>query len=234
MVADQLKKFKVEVDTLISNGVETNEAITQILRRIIGEIDYIIFNGNNYSDEWVVEAEKRGLKNIKSTPEALEVYLRPESLKLFIENNVFNETEVRSRYNIYVEEYTKKIEIESLLIEEIALTQIIPAVIKYQNKLIDNVKTLIQIGLKEEAEVNKPIISQISNHLSIFQKLIAEMKVARENAHHLENEGEIAKSFHRDVKHYFDLIRKQADSLEMLVDDKEWPLTKYRELLFLN
>ncbi len=234
MMADQLKQFKADVDEIIETGKEADKAIREVLQRYITESENIIFNGNNYSEEWVEEAKSRGLSNIKSTPDALEVFLRQESKDLFIENGVFNEAELISRYNVSIEEYIKKIEIESLLIEEIANTLIIPNVVQYQNYLISNVLDLIKIGMENEANVIKPTITRISNHLSSMMSNIGAMRISREEAHLLSTEANTAKAFFSNIKPYFDKIRKEADALELIVDDKHWPLPKYRELLFLN
>lgn len=234
MVADQLVKFKKEVDKLISSGEETMSAIRIVLKNTASDLDNIIFNGNNYSEEWVDEAASRGLKNIKSTPEALEIYLTEESKRLFIDNGIYNEAEIIARYNVYVEEYIKKLDIESRIISEMATTQIIPAVIQYQSKLIHNVQDLISIGLDEEANLIKPMIKSISHSLKEMQRLIEEMKAEKNKAHHLPTESDTAKAFFDKVKPYFDLIRKHADELEKTTDDATWPLPKYRELLFLS
>lgn len=234
MMADQLKQFKADVDELIETGDSVEGSITKVLQRYIVESENVIFNGNNYSEDWVQEAESRGLNNIKSTPEALEVFLRQESQDLFIENGVFTESELIARYNVSIEEYIKKIEIESLLIEEISNTQIIPNVVQFQNVLIGNVQNLMQIGMENEANVIRPTITRISNHLSNMMSNIGAMRIAREESHTLLKESDIAKAFNSQVKPYFDKIRKDADSLEMMVDDQHWPLPKYRELLFLN
>jgi glutamine synthetase len=234
MMADQLKQFKADVDELIETGESVEGSITKVLQRYIVESENVIFNGNNYSEDWVQEAESRGLNNIKSTPEALEVFLRQESQDLFIENGVFTESELIARYNVSIEEYIKKIEIESLLIEEISNTQIIPNVVQFQNVLIGNVQNLMQIGMENEANVIRPTITRISNHLSNMMSNIGAMRIAREESHTLLKESDIAKAFNSQVKPYFDKIRKDADSLEMMVDDQHWPLPKYRELLFLN
>ncbi len=234
MVADQLVKFKKEVEVLIESGEETNSAIKIVLKKLASDLDNIIFNGNNYSEEWVDEAASRGLKNIKSTPEALEIYLTEESKKLFIDNGIYNESEIIARYNVYVEEYIKKLDIESRIISEMATTQIIPAVIEYQSKLIHNVQDLISIGMDEEANIIKPMIKSISHSLKEMQRLIEEMKHEKHIAHHLPKESDTAKAFFEKVKPYFDLIRKHADELEKTTDDATWPLPKYRELLFLN
>jgi glutamine synthetase len=148
IMADQLAKFKVEVDAKIKKGVEKDEAIFQVLRDYIFSTKKILFEGNGYGEEWVKEAKKRGLSNIKSTPEALKIFMRKDVVKLFESNNIMNEREQHARYEIQLETYMKKIQIESRLVGEIAMGTIIPSAIAYQSRLIENVK-----GLKEIASM---------------------------------------------------------------------------------
>ncbi len=234
MVATQLINFKKEVDTLISSGDSKEIAIAKVLRSYLNESEAIIFNGDNYSEEWVVEAEHRGLPNIKTTPEALAELLSNEAKELFVENHIFTERELDARYNIYIEEYIKKIEIESLLVEELANTHIVPAVIGYQNQLISNAQGLIAIGLSGESEVMKSTISKISEHLQGAMSKVREMAEARHHAHDSHSHSETAFDFCLKVKPLCDAIRSHVDALEQIVDDKSWPLPKYREMLFMH
>ena len=144
IMANQLIQFKHEIDAQIKKGVDKDEAIFKILREYITASKKILFEGNGYSEEWVKEAKKRGLSNIKTTPEALKVFARKEVVKLFEQNNIMSEREQHARYEIQLETYTKKIQIESRILGEISLESIIPSALKYQNLLIENIK-----GLKE-------------------------------------------------------------------------------------
>jgi glutamine synthetase len=234
IVADQLKKFKKDVDTLLESGTPQDEAIETTLRNYYKETEKIVFNGDNYSEEWVKEAEKRGLPNIKSTPEALEVYLKKESCDLFTSNGLFTKEEVQARYNVFIEEYIHKLDIEAVLIEEIANTQIIPAVVKYQNEILDNVERMKRIGLNIESENHKNKLIQISEHLEIMLQSLNSMEDERKIAKSLDTEGEKARHYFYKVKPFFEIIRNHADRLELLVDDRYWPLPKYRELLFMH
>lgn len=146
IMANQLNIFKKDVDALIKKGVEKDEAIFKVLRDYIIATKKILFEGNGYSEEWVKEARKRGLSNIKTTPEALKVFARKEFIKLFEENNIMSEREQHARYEIQLETYVKKIQIESRLMGEIALEQILPAAVKYQNILIENIKGIHEIS----------------------------------------------------------------------------------------
>ncbi|TAL57748.1 MAG: glutamine synthetase type III [Bacteroidetes bacterium] len=146
IMADQLVKFKHEVDAKIKKGVEKDEAIFQVLRDYISGTKNILFEGNGYGEEWVKEAKKRGLSNIKSTPEALKIFTRKEVIKLFKQNNIMTEREQHARYEIQLETYMKKIQIESRMIGEIAMGSIIPSAVKYQTMLIENVRGLQEIA----------------------------------------------------------------------------------------
>ena len=233
ILADQLTVFKASIDKRLENGEEKEKAIRDELKKILKESEKIIFNGDGYSEEWVKEAEKRGLPHLRSTPEALKHYISEKTISLFARQNIYNKKEVYSRYNIYVEEYINKIDIESRLIDEIATTMLIPASIKYQNKLIENVKNLQSIGITSKTENLKSLINNISDDINNILTNIDLMKIERENANKLDH-SETALAYHYKVKPYFDIIRANADNLEMLVDDKSWPLPKYRELLFLH
>lgn len=233
IMADQLTNFKKSIDARIAKGEEKEQAIKSELKKILNESERIIFNGDGYSQEWVEEAERRGLPHLRSTPEALEHYITEKSISLFDRQNIYSKEEVYSRYNIFVEEYINKIDIESRLVDEIATTQIIPACVKYQNKLIDNVKKLMSIGLDPEAENLKKLIQNISENIKNVLENLDKMKEEREHARELDHSGS-AHAYHYKIKPYFDIIRQNADNLEMLVEDKYWPLPKYRELLFLH
>lgn len=234
IVADQLNQFKADVDEKVKSGSELTSAIEEVLREVLISCEKRIFNGNNYSDEWVEEAKERGLSNIKSSPEALKHYLTESSLTLFERNQIFSKEEVQARYNVLVEEYINKLEIESILVKEIANTYIIPAVVSYQNELISNVKGLNDIGMNKESEIMKSKLSRISDNLDgmiiNLDKLDEETKLA----HNQASEADTAQAFFDKIKPLMDEVRKHADNLELLVDDKVWPLPKYRELLFLH
>ncbi|HEY4799709.1 MAG TPA: hypothetical protein VII99_11580, partial [Bacteroidia bacterium] len=163
IVADQLNEFKQDVDAQIIKGVDKDEAIFKTLREYIIATKKILFEGNGYSDEWVKEAKKRGLSNVKSTPDALKIFTRKEFVKLFEKNNIMTEREQHARYEIQLETYMKKIQIESRIIGEIALGIIIPSALKYQSALIENVK-----GLKEIAMGSAVASAKISSKKEIL------------------------------------------------------------------
>jgi len=235
IVAQQLNLFKAELDVEIEKGIKKEVAIISILRRYIKESKTILFEGNGYSQEWVVEAAKRGLANITTTPPALKSYLSAKSRKLFVENGIFNERELEARTEIYFEEYVKKVQIESRVVADLAMNHIIPTAVNYQNKLIINAKGLKELGLGEESyRASLEFIKEISERLSIIKGKTEEMVEARKVANNLEHSDQKAEAYCEKVIPFFEVIRYQVDKLELIVDDEDWPLPKYRELLFLR
>lgn len=234
IVADQLTDFKNSVENARNNNESIEETIKSELRKVLKESKNIIFNGNNYSAEWREEADRRGLPHIKSTPDAYDEYLSEKNIELFERNKVFNRNELLARYNVAMEEYCSKIDIEARLVEEISKAHIIPACVQYQNKLITNVKGLNSIGLTDESEVQKDLIREISSRLKNLNIYLSELNKVRKEAdaeHSLRPRGV---AYANVVKPLFDKIRNEADALELIVDDRDWPLPKYRELLFLH
>ena len=236
IVADQLIQFKKDVDALISENIDKDEAIFHILRNYIVESKKIRFEGNGYGDEWVKEAEKRGLSNIKTTPLALGAFVSKQTLDLFERNQILTEREQHARYDIYLETYTKKIQIESRVMANLAMSHIIPTAIKYQSSLIENVKGLKDImsepDFKKAGHIQLGMILEISEHINTIKTKVDEMVEARKKANAIAGVKKQAINYCDNVKCYFDVIRYHVDKLELLIDDESWPLPKYRELLF--
>jgi glutamine synthetase len=236
IVAKQLKAFKNEVDSLIDKkDLKKDEAIFNVLREYIKETKNILFEGDGYSEAWEIEAKKRGLSNHKTTPTALKAKVSKKALDLFMELNVMNHVEVEARYEIELEEYTKKIQIEGRVLGDIARNHVIPTAIRYQNTLIENVRGLKEIFGKEYEKIAKEQISlirEISSHIEGINTKVEEMTEARKKANALTDAQKMAEMYCDKVKPYFDVIRNHCDKLELLVDDEIWTLTKYRELLF--
>ncbi len=236
IVADQLVKFKREVDDLMEKGVEKDEAIFQVLRKCILDSKAIRFEGNGYGEEWVQEAAKRGLSNIKTTPEALAAFVSTKTLNIFVRHRIMNDREQHARYDIHLEIYIKKIQIESRVMADLALNHIIPTAIKYQSTLIDNVKGLKEImspaEFKKNASIQMEMITEISQHINNIKTNVDAMTEARKKANAIEDVKKQAVQYCEKVKAYFETIRYNVDKLEMIVDDESWPLPKYRELLF--
>jgi glutamine synthetase len=236
IVAKQLRDFKKEVDALIeSKSMKKDDAIFNILREYIKETKNILFEGDGYSEEWEQEAEKRGLSNHKTTPKALKAKVSKESLALFEELNVMNHVEMEARYEIELEEYAKKIQIEGRVLGDIARNHVIPTAIRYQNVLIENVKGLKEIFGSDYENIGREqitLIKEISEHIAAINSKVEEMTDERKKANTLDNAEAMAHAYCDKVKPYFDIIRNHCDKLELLVDDEIWTLTKYRELLF--
>jgi glutamine synthetase len=236
IVAKQLKDFKKEVDTLIeTKDLKKDEAIFNVLREYIKGTKNILFEGDGYSDAWEVEAKKRGLSNHKTTPTALKAKVSQKALDLFKDLNVMNHVEVEARYEIELEEYTKKIQIEGRVLGDIASNHVIPTAIRYQNTLIENVRGLKEIFGKDFEKIAKEqivLIKEISVHIEGIITKVDEMTEARKKANALTDAQKMAEMYCDKVKPYFEVIREHCDKLELLVDDEIWTLTKYRELLF--
>ena len=235
IVADQLKKFKHDVDKLIKKGEKKDLALLIVIKKYIKESKNIRFEGNGYSDDWEKEAATRGLANIKTTPKALDAFLSDKSDALFAESGVFSKREAHARHEILLESYYKKLQIEARVIGELVNNIIIPAAICYQSKLVENVKGLKDIGLNESTyKAQLDIINKISEHVNFIKSNVEEMIEARKQANTIEDSRDRAIQYDEKVKSYFQPIRYHADKLEQLVDDSLWPLPKFRELLFIK
>ena len=239
IVADQLHQFKTAVDGLMhTKKLDKDDAIFQILRQYIQQSKAIRFEGNGYSDAWKTEAQKRGLKNIPTTPGALDFYMSKNVLALFERQHILTHREQEARYEIFLETYTKKIQIESRIIADMVNNQIIPAAIAYQKVLVDNVNGMKQIMpasiFKTASEIQMAVIQEISTRTTIIQKSAEAMRQERKKANALSSSRKQAEAYCTRVKPYFDSIRYQVDKLEYIVDDQTWPLPKYREMLYLR
>ncbi|MFL0352147.1 glutamine synthetase III [Xanthomarina sp. GH4-25] len=236
IVANQLIEFKKEVDALIkSRGLKKDEAIFNILREYIKKSKNILFEGNGYGEAWEKEAKKRGLSNHKTTPEALKAKVSKKTLSLFEDLGVMNKVESISRYEIEMEEYVLHIQIEGRVLGDVARNHVVPIAVRYQNRLIKNVKGLKEIygtGFKKLAKEQMTLIEEISGHIESINSNVTKMTNERKVANNIENLEEKASAYCNKVKPIFDEIRYHCDKLELLVDDELWPLTKYRELLF--
>lgn len=236
IVADQLKKFKAEVDqSMAKNGVSAEEAIKGILRGYITETKRILFGGNGYGDEWKEEAKRRGLSNITTTPEALQAYLTPESQNLFVENGIFSHRELEARTEIRYETYVLRLQIEGRVMNELVSSYVIPAAVNYQKRLADNVNALKGMGLGASAyKAQSEIVEFLSNHINRVYELNEQMTSERAKANNLDHADKKAMAYCNNVKPMFDEIRECCDEIERVCDDAEWTLPKYRELLSLS
>jgi glutamine synthetase len=236
IMAETLKNFKKEVDALIEKGEKKEIAIMHVIREYIVSSEKVLFEGNNYSEEWEKEAKKRGLPNVKTTPLALDALVTEKAKHLFESNGVLNHVELEARHEIELEKYVKKVQIEARIMGELCTSHILPPSFKYQNTLIQNIIGIKEIGLKEPAFSNqKQILEKISEHISEISSQVSKMIDARKKANAITDSREKAIAYCDDVKGaFFDKIRYHVDKLEVLIDDSEWMLPKYREILFLR
>lgn len=238
IVAKQLREFKVEVDALIKKKeMKKDDAIFNVLRDYIKKSKNILFEGNGYGEAWRKEAEKRGLSNNRTTPEALKVKVSEKAIKIFEEMGVMNRIESESRYEIEMEDYILRIQIEGRVLGDIARNHIVPVAVQYQNRLIKNVTGLKKIygkDFKKFAQEQLNLIEDISGHISSINSDVTRMTDERRTANLIQDFEVRANDYCFKVKPLFDSIRYHCDKLELLVDDELWPMTKYRELLFTN
>jgi glutamine synthetase len=235
IMAEQLATFKKDTDALIKKGKKKEEAILEVIKGYYKASRNILFEGNGYSDEWVKEAKRRGLSNIKTTPEALNAYITPKSKKLFENNDVFNARELEARYEIMQEAYVKKIDIEAKVIGQLAISHVIPAALSYQQTLSTNVASLKALGLsKASYEAQLKFIEEISKYVKHIRESVEKMIAESDKAHHIADTHKRALAFCHKVKPLFDEIRKSSDALEFIIEDELWKLPKYRELLFIK
>ncbi|MDT0553300.1 glutamine synthetase III [Urechidicola vernalis] len=236
IVAKQLKEFKKEVDVLIDKkDMKKDDAIFNVIREYIKASKNILFEGNGYGAKWEKEAKKRGLSNNKSTPEALKAKITEKNIRIFEEVEVMNAVEIKARYDIEIEDYTKRIQIEGRVLGDVARNHVVPTAIKYQNTLIKNVTGLKEIfgaDFKNHAREQLKLIEAISVHIEGINSQVDLMIEERKKANKLNDAEKKADIYSKKVKPYFEAIRMHCDKLELMIDDEVWPLIKYRELLF--
>lgn len=236
-VAAQLIEFKAEVDAKMATGVSKEKAIFDILKSYIKISKPIRFNGNGYSEEWKIEAGKRGLDCETSVPEIYKAYLTPQSVEMFAKTGVLTEKELHARNEVKWEMYTKKLQIEARVLGDLCLNHIIPVATRYQSMLLDNVskiKALYPEKFDSLAGLNSKLIEEIALHLSAIKTNVDAMVEERKVANKIEHEYDKAVAYHDKVIPYFDVIRYHVDKLELIVDNEMWTLPKYRELLFIR
>jgi glutamine synthetase len=234
-VAESLNEFRSYVDALEAAGEVRSSAVMAVVRRFITESRDIMFEGNGYSKEWEIESAARGLRAVRNVPEAYEVFNEQQTVDLFDRLGVLAPNEVQARFEILNETYVKKLQIEARIIGDMCLNHVIPAAVKYQNILIENVKGIKDIFgndylnyCSSEIETLKKISTYINNVSADVEGLVE----ARKKANRIEAIAERAKVYSHEVKDMMEKVRMSADNLEMLIDDEMWPLPKYRELLF--
>lgn len=236
IVANQLIKFKNEVDVLIEKGIHKDESIFRVLKKLIVASKPVIFNGDGYSDDWKKEAARRGLTNITSVPQSISAYVKPENLEMFEQLKVFSKKELIARADVEFEKFVKKVQIESRVLADMAINHIVPTAVEYQTMLLQNVTYLKQVFSAQEfealAEGRIELIRDIATHISAIKLKRKEMIEARKVANAITDIRKQAEEYEKKVKPFLAEIRENIDKLELIVDNEKWPLPKYRELLF--
>ena len=235
VVAESLNDFYAEVSELEASGMERDDAVMTVVRQFVEESKDIMFEGNGYSKEWEEESQARGLRAVKNVPEAYEIYHEKQTVDLFGKLGVLAKNEIEARFEILNETYVKKLQIEARIIGDICLNHVIPAAVRYQNVLIENIKGIKEIfgeGYMNFCSAEIETLKKISTYINNISVDVEELVEARKRANKIENIAERAKVYSRSVKDMMEKVRDSADHLEMIVDDEMWPLPKYRELLF--
>jgi glutamine synthetase len=220
-IADRLEKTK-----------DVDGEVQKIVQEVVKNNKRIIFNGNNYANEWVTEAEKRGLPNIKSTVAAIPAWITDKAVKMFEKHAVLSKVEVHSRYEIYLESYVKQINIEALTMLDIAKRQIVPAVIKYTSKIADSIAKVKTASVKANTAAQETLLVELTNIFNSFTQNVAALEKTLE---HNDDSGDTLKHaqyYHDKVFTAMANLRADGDKLETLVDAKIWPLPTYADLLF--
>jgi glutamine synthetase len=232
MMGLQLIEFKNDVDKLLKKGMEQEEAILMVLKNYIRKAKPILFEGNNYSDEWKAEAAARGLNNHPTTPEALDVLGTKFAKDFFSKSGVMSESELEALHNVQLHGYCTKMDIEAKTLVEMLHSMVMPAVLRYQTELADNIAALRALDMEDAAVYQKDKMRLIINNIQTIKLGLDAIQDNLGKAHHTDNIREEAHVFCHQVKPQMDIIRAAVDELEGLVDDQYWPLVKYRELLF--
>lgn len=237
-MAVQLNEFADAVEKRMAAGEDKTKAILSEVRKLIVASKPIHFDGNGYSDEWKEEAAKRGLDTETSAPLMYDAYTRPESVEMFEKSGVLSLKEIEARNEVKWETYSKKIQIESRVLGDLAINHIIPAAVRYQSTLLDNVYKIKQLFSGDKADTIAAIdmenIEQISENIAAIKTKVKEMIEVRHKANRMDTERDKAIAYHDDVMPKMDEIRTHIDNLELMVDNEIWPLPKYRELLFIR
>ena len=237
-MAVQLNEFADAVEKRMAAGEDKTKAILSEVRKLIVASKSIHFDGNGYSDEWKEEAAKRGLDTETSAPLMYDAYTRPESVEMFEKSGVLSLKEIEARNEVKWETYSKKIQIESRVLGDLAINHIIPAAVRYQSTLLDNVYKIKQLFSGDKADTIAAIdmenIEQISENIAAIKTKVKEMVEVRHKANRMPSERDKAIAYHDDVMPKMDEIRTHIDNLELMVDNEIWPLPKYRELLFIR
>ncbi|MBR6211583.1 MAG: glutamine synthetase type III, partial [Bacteroidales bacterium] len=234
-VAQQLISFKKDLDAEIATGKELGIALMDTLKPIIASIlDVVCFDGNGYSDEWKAEAARRGLDTGTDVPRMIEAYLAPDAVKLFAETGVFTEKEIIARCDVKWETYCKKIQIESRVMARMAANHIVPTAIEYKTHLLKEMSLSKDVfGSLEGCDTEKGMVVEMSSLVEEIRERVDAMHKARKAANSIQDAYGRAEAYH-GIAESLNALRRPIDRLEEIVDNRLWPLPKYRELLFIS
>ncbi len=234
-VAEQLIAFKADVEKEIAKGKKTNVAIMDALKPIIKSVlGTVCFDGNGYSEEWKKEAVKRGLDVETNVPKMFAEFTKPASIEMFTKTGVYTEKELEARNEVKWETYTKKVQIESRVMVRMALNHIVPAALEYKAKLLKEVALAKEVyGNLDSCTTELRILEDINKYVDDVREKATAMKEARKAANAIEDEYKRALAYHEIAESLF-ALRRPIDKLEEVVDNKMWPLPKYREMLFIS
>ena len=237
-MASELNDFADAVDARVEKGEKLEKAILKEVKKLIKAHRAIQFDGNGYSDEWKEEAARRGLDTETSAPLMYDIYMHPENVEMFEKTGVLSRKELAARNEVKWEMYTKKIQIESRVLGDLAVNHVIPAAVRYQSLLLDNVYKIKELFSAEKSEriasQNLASIESISDHISAVKSGVDAMVDARRSANKITSEREKAIAYHDTVAPKMEEIRYHIDKLELMVDNEIWTLPKYREMLFIR
>jgi len=227
IMADSLDYMATVLEEVVDGGEDFDVAVQKLLTEIITEHGAVVFNGDGYSENWQIEAAGRGLPNLKTTLDAIPELVKPDAVALFEKYGVFNERELHSRYEVRLEQYALTIAVEAKLALEIGTTMILPAAIRYQTELAQNVATMKAAGFPAEMS----LLGQVSAPIADLTAALAGLRAALE----VHVESSFAEAVHaRDgLLPAMDAVRSAADALESIVADDLWPLPTYQEMLFI-
>ncbi|RPI02301.1 MAG: glutamine synthetase type III [Calditrichaeota bacterium] len=235
-VSESINLLADEIENEISAGKTFKEAVLSVLKKYIVETESIRFEGNNYSQEWADEAERRGLPNIKKSAYAFDAFVHPKNVKMLVDQGVFTEREIFSRYSTKLEQYITSLEIEAETFCDLAETRVLPAAITYQQQLLEVVKSMKELksAISDTGfDYEKDLLEQVSSRIAALYSGLQSIRHTVEKAEEIDDLPRKAKFFADQVAELLLQIRQPVDELEKLVPDDLWPLPKYSEMLFV-
>jgi glutamine synthetase len=228
IMADSLDYLATKLEEAVADGGDFDKAVQTLLTEVITEHGDVVYNGDGYSEKWQIEAAERGLPNLKTTLDSVPELIKPEAVEVFEKYGVFSERELHSRYEVRLEQYVLTIAVEAKLAVEVGATIILPAALRYQTELAQNVAALKAAGL----DANTAALEAVSAPIADLQAGLAKLKTALSD-HSAESALDEAKHAQEKLLPAMAEIRAAADTLEGMVADDLWPLPTYQEMLYI-